>query len=240
MPMAGEGQRFVNEGIDIPKPLLMANGTFLFLRALKSINIENIENIKYSFVVRKSHIDNYDIDKKILNEYPNANIHIVEKTTNGAIETCLLATDCNSKDSAVLILDCDLEFKSEEFSKSINKQLKLKDETLGGILLSFNSFNKRYSYAKIDEKMNVLLTAEKEVISDHALIGAYYFNDECLFASISEELRNDFYKGSLNKDELYISLLYNRLIMKGKKVKLYKTNFFKSYGTPEEFIESTR
>lgn len=231
MPMAGEGLRFVNEGWDIPKPLIKLNDIPLFQRSVKSISTYDIP-IKYSFIVRLEHVIQYNIDKEILSLFPDANIFTVEKTTRGAVETCLIAKSAISDDDAIIILDCDLEFKSDEYINEIRKILNNPDSNIdGGVLLSFNSNNPRYSYAKVNEDKMVLMTAEKEVISNHALCGAYFFSSANNFLSASFSLLSE---PNINKPEYYISLLYNYLLKEGKSVKLIEIDKYYSYGTPEE------
>ena len=66
MPMAGEGTRFLKEGWTTPKPLIELKGIPLFVRAIRSVIMDDI-NLKYSFIVRQEHIDRYHI-----NEYINS------------------------------------------------------------------------------------------------------------------------------------------------------------------------
>ena len=77
MPMAGEGSRFLKEGWTTPKPLITLDGVPLFKRAIGSVAIEGL-NMKYSFIVRQEHIDNYAIDRSIREILPEANIYSVE------------------------------------------------------------------------------------------------------------------------------------------------------------------
>ena len=176
MPMAGEGSRFMKEGGMVPKPLIQLHGDPLFIRAINSLDISDIE-MKYSFIVRQEHIDKYDIDKMIRDYLPVANVYSVLKTTRGAVETCLLAEQGIDKDDAIIVMDCDLEFRSLNFVAIIKEILsKTIEEVDGGALVSFQSNMSKYSYAQIDENNNVLRTAEKEVISNHALCGAYFFS----------------------------------------------------------------
>ena len=90
MPMAGEGSRFKNEGWTTPKPLIELNGIPLFKHAISSVCSDGIK-LKYSFIVRQEHINEYKIDEGIKNFQPDANIFSVLKTTRGAVETCLIA-----------------------------------------------------------------------------------------------------------------------------------------------------
>ena len=114
MPMAGEGSRFLKDGWNTPKPLIELYGIPLFKRAISSVVVEGAP-MKYSFVVRKEHIDKYHIDDQIKGYIPNANVFYVEKTTRGAVESCLMAESVIEKDDAIIVMDCDLEFRSKEF-----------------------------------------------------------------------------------------------------------------------------
>ena len=175
MPMAGEGSRFLKEGWTTPKPLIELNGQPLFKHAISSVTDKDIQ-MKYSFIVRQEHIDKYQIDKGIRSFLPEANLFSVVKTTRGAVETCLIAENAIADDDAVIVMDCDLEFRSKKFMEIIKQILnKPIEEATGGALVSFESNEPRYSYAALGEDGFVARTAEKEVISNHALCGAYFF-----------------------------------------------------------------
>ena len=172
MPMAGEGSRFANAGWTTPKPLILLNGQPLFKHAISSVSADGIP-MKYSFIVRQEHIEQYHIDEGIRSFLPEANIFSVLKTTRGAVETCLMAETAIQDDDAVIVMDCDLEFRSVKFMEIIKVILsKSMDEADGGALVSFESDNPKYSYAEVGEDGYVKRTAEKEVISNHALCGA--------------------------------------------------------------------
>lgn len=231
MPMAGEGSRFMKEGWTTPKPLIKLNGRELFLRAIDSVEIPHVE-MKYSFIVRQEHVDKYSIDKGIKAVLPYANIFTVQKTTRGAVETCLMAREVINEKDAVLVMDCDLEFRSQRFNSLIKGILsKPVEEVNGGVLVSFNSNEPRYSYAEVNSDGIVVRTAEKEVISHHALCGAYFFSSARSFLYAADCLMH---KENFSKPEYYVSLLYNYLLQQGEIVKLAKMEEYYSYGTPEE------
>lgn len=231
MPMAGEGSRFLKEGWTTPKPLIELKGIPLFIRAINSVSIDDV-SMKYSFIVRQEHIDNYKIDQQIKAILPNANIFSVLKTTRGAVETCLMAESVISEDDGIIVMDCDLEFRSEAYIKGIHQILeKPMEEVDGGMLVSFESNLPKYSYAEIDKDYRVLRTAEKEVISNHALCGAYFFSTGKGFLNAAHRLINE---QNFSKPEFYVSLLYNYLLQNGETVLLAKMEQYFSYGTPEE------
>jgi dTDP-glucose pyrophosphorylase len=233
MPMAGEGSRFARAGWTTPKPLIELRGVPLFQRAIGSVAIEGVD-MKYSFIVRQEHIDKQHIDELIKDILPEARVFSVLKTTRGAVETCLVAEDAIDDEDAVVVMDCDLEFRSKRYNELVANALALKaDEADGGALVSFESDNPRYSYAQIDDNGRVLRTAEKEPISNHALCGAYFFGSGKDFKRIAHQLLDD---GTHGKAEFYVSLLYNYLLAEGKTVRLAPMEEYYSYGTPEELM----
>ena len=231
MPMAGEGNRFRREGWTTPKPLIELNGLPLFKHAISSVTADEIE-MKYSFIVRKEHIDEYKIDKGILAFQQEANVFSVSKTTRGAVETCLVAESAIADDDAVIVMDCDLEFRSKNFIEIIKEVLNQPANIAeGGALVSFESNESRYSYAELNDEGFVIRTAEKEVISNHALCGAYFFSTGRRFKQIAHQLLDE---PEFMKPEYYVSLLYNYLLADGEKVRLAPMEEYYSYGTPEE------
>lgn len=231
MPMAGEGSRFKNAGWTTPKPLIMLHGKPLFLHAIDSVKMKDVK-IKYSFIIRREHINEYQLDEKIKAILPGSNVFSVAKTTRGAVETCLVAESAISDDESVIVMDCDLEFRSKVFNEGIRRILELPaDKANGGMLVSFDSDNPRYSYAEVDEQYRVIRTAEKQVISHHALCGAYFFSTGRGFLRAAHYLLDE---SNFDKPEYYVSLLYNYLLRNGEVVKLAPMEEYMSYGTPEE------
>lgn len=231
MPMAGEGSRFLKKGWITPKPLIKLHDKELFLRAIGSVKIDDAP-MKYSFIVRQEHIDKYHIDEKIKEILPNANIFSVQKTTRGAVETCLMARPAISSEDSIVVMDCDLEFYSKDYVANIKSILSQPVENVdGGMLVSFDSNLSKYSYAEVDDDMNVIRTAEKEVISHHALCGAYFFSKAQSFLNAADAMLADVH---FSKPEFYVSLLFNTLLQNGEHVKLAKMEEYYSYGTPEE------
>lgn len=231
MPMAGEGSRFAKAGWTTPKPLIELNGQPLFKHAINSVSADSFQ-MKYSFIVRQEHIDKYAIDKGIKAFLPDANVFSVMKTTRGAVETCLMAESTIDDEDAVIVMDCDLEFRSKKFIEIIGEILSQSaDEANGGALVSFESDLPKYSYAEVGEDGLVKRTAEKEVISNHALCGAYFFSTGKRFKEIAHHLLNE---PDFKKPEYYVSLLYNYMLAEGEKVQLAPMEEYYSYGTPEE------
>ena len=231
MPMAGEGSRFKKEGYSVPKPLIELEGRELYRHALDSLTMLEADTFKHTFIVREEFYD--IISKQILKSYPDANILSVKETTKGALETVMLAEDYIEEDDYVIVMDCDLEFESEEFIGELNDAI----DNIEPMLLSFYSRDPKYSYVAINELNDVINVAEKEVISTHAIGGCYCLGSGKLFKKCAKMYIYDFYKGKINSPEIYISLIYNYIINECEiPVNVYDMNFHEdhywSYGTP--------
>ena len=57
--MAGEGQRFLDAGYSMPKPLIDVNGLPMIIRAAKSLPKAD----QWIFLCKQDHIKNYNMDK---------------------------------------------------------------------------------------------------------------------------------------------------------------------------------
>lgn len=230
MPMAGEGSRFKNEGYNVPKPLIELDGKELYRRALDSLNIFEADEFKHTFIVREEFYD--VISKQIWKSYPDANILSVKETTKGALETVMLAEDYIEDDDYVIVMDCDLQFDSEDFNNELNDAIDAEEP----MLLSFYSRDPKYSYVSCNICNDPILIAEKEVISTHAIGGCYCLGRGDLFKKCAKMYIYDFYKGKIKSPEIYISLIYNYIIKEDIDVSIYDMNFHKdhywSYGTP--------
>lgn len=230
MPMAGAGSRFVKAGYSIPKPLIPVDGVPMFQKALSSIS--DIEAQKdYFFIIRQENVDKQRLDKLIKDALPEANIVVVPKLTNGAAETALAAETSLNPNDALIVMDCDIWFKSKGYKETVEESLKEPHGDLG-VLLTFTSEDPRYCYVSLDDNNLVTDIVEKKVISNHAVTGAYFFSSANLFVDAGTYLL----KKPLNSDvpEYYLSSVYKLLVDQGLRIKATTVDEFASFGTPEE------
>lgn len=239
MPMAGEGSRFKEKGYTVPKPLIELGDHKLYqhaLRSLEGLKKQNKElEFTYTFIVRDEFYD--EVSLEILKSYPKANIYSVNKTTKGALETVMLVEDYILDDEYVISIDCDLEFKSEEFIYQLTDAI----EAEVPLLLSFYSRDPKYSYVSVNEYGEGCMVREKETISTHAIGGCYCLGPGKLFKKCAKMYIYDFYKGKISSPEIYMSLIYNYIIKEiCDTVAVYDMNFHEdhywSYGTPDDLI----
>lgn len=228
MPMGGLGSRFTKAGYGTPKLLIDVDGQPMFMRSLQSFKATG--DVRYIFVIRQEHIDAFQIDQRILEHLPSASIAVIDHDTRGAVETCLAASSLIDDMSPISVADCDIYFESHAYFNKINTL----EERGGpdGMLLTFPSNDPRYSYVELDGTGKALRTAEKVVISNHAILGGYFFKSGALF----KQLANDFLSQPLpeNLKEYFMSHLFNLLLERGGVIETADIDKMFIFGTPEE------
>lgn len=226
MPMGGGGTRFENHGFTLPKPLIEIYGKPFFYWAAQSIvKFVDIENI--TFVVLKEHIENFYIDRTIKEFYPDAKINVIPHVLKGAVLTCIEGITNIPEESPIIFNDCDHLFLSNAFYDFCKKQ---KFSEIDAALLTFKSDADKYSYVAYDEQGNVSKTVEKQVVSNDAICGAYYFRNKNIFSSAVEK-----YLINCSYSEYFISGVYNIMADEHMTIKTFETGEHISFGTPDEY-----
>lgn len=225
IPMAGDGNRFKDIGIDTPKPLIVTNGKTLIEHTINSLNIDG----HYIFITKK--YENEEYNKKLTQIFEDSvnsftEIQVYGKQY-GTSYSALHAKDYINNDDELILTNCDqvLDWNSQEF-------LKISRSNGDGSLLLHESDSHKHSYALI-ENNKVTKLAEKNPISSSALVGLHYWKRGSDFVYSAEKLIKD--SLSFGK-EAYVSLTYNYLINDGKNIIPYfiESNQYISLGTPRD------
>lgn len=221
VPIAGKGQRFVDSGFYMPKPLVMVDDKHIIDWSFKSINQEEYDIV---FIVRKEHVYNFGIDEVLKDKFgENISIIEVDKVTSGTVASCLLATDLIDNDRKLVIYTLDVYFENKFDIASV--------PDCDGFILTFKANNPAYSYAELDSEGYVKRTAEKEVISENAAVGIYYFRKGSDFVKYGNDMIN---RNLRTNNEFYVCPLYNLMIQDNKKVKTQQVEKMYLMGTPTE------
>jgi dTDP-glucose pyrophosphorylase len=107
---------------------------------------------------------------------------------------------------------------------------------LDAALLTFHSTHPRWSYVRTQEDEEVIEASEKNVISNLAIAGFYYFNKGRDFIEAAE---NVLLNGMEVKGAYYISQVINEVVLLGKKVSHYTiptSSYFNLY-SPQKVTE---
>lgn len=226
IPAAGEGSRFKEAGYKEPKPLIPVCGKPMIRRV-----IDNVTPNQEHQVVVIGRREN-DITKDGTERY---RIISLLEPTQGAVDTILKARE-HIIGGPILVANCDqlVDFDVNDF---------IKKSAPDGSLVTFKSSNPHHSYVKLDETDShrgrkdyigiepfVDEIKEKEVISNHAVTGVYYFTKGTDFLESADEvIKND----ERYKDEFYTSSVIKEMIRRGKKLNTYDAPTA-ILGTPED------
>lgn len=220
LPIAGKAQRFLDAGYTMPKPLILANHKHVIDWSLESVDYSECNLI---FIVRLDHIYNFSIDKILKQKFgDDIQIVVLDKITRGALETCVLAEQYIDNDIPLLIYTPDVYFEPQFKPSAIPDDSE-------GFLLTFLANSADHSYSQCDINGKVSRVVEKEVISEHANVGLYYFNSGKEFLKYGKEVIDN---NMLVKNEFYIAPMYNLMIRDGKYVTCSDTEKMHVLGTP--------
>ena len=225
IPLAGAGSRFLKAGYKDPKPLIDVAGKPMIQRVIENIDMPNCEHI---FIVQKPHIVKYPQIKQYLKTcVKNSTIVEIEGLTEGAACTALLAKQHIDNEEPLLIANAD------QWVDWIPKHFKEFCKNVDGCIPFFLSDSPKHSYSRVDYNTgNITQVAEKQVISNFATVGIYYWAKGCEYVSCAEEMIR---RNIRFNNEFYICPVYNILInSRGGVVKPYPVFEMRGMGTPEE------
>jgi capsule biosynthesis phosphatase len=222
IPIGGVGKRFKDEGFSSPKPLINVLGVPMIFKVLESLKLDKEDKVH---IVYNSELKSYNFESLLIREFHNLNFNFVslKNSTKGAAETVLFGLqniDESDLQKEFLILDCDTFYSEDIISKYKSSDNK-------NSIFYFNDTDNKpiFSYVILDESNCVILIKEKEKISDNANSGAYGFESGILLKRFCEKIID-------SKTELYISMIYERMILDGEKIKGIPIKDFFCVGTP--------
>ena len=223
IPMAGAGSRFQQAGYTFPKPLIDVKGKPMIQTVVDNLNIK----ANYVYVVQKEHREKYNLDTLLNLITPNCKIVEVDKITEGAACTALLAKKYINKDTPLFFANSDqfVEWDSNEFLYKMNET-----EADGGIV-TFKATHPKWSFAKINEQGLVTEVAEKNPISDIATVGYYYWKKGSDFVKYAEDMIE---KDIRVNNEFYVCPVFNQAIEDGKEIRTFNIDKMWGLGTPED------
>ena len=234
IPMAGEGSRFVKEGYTFPKPLIDVGGKPMIQKVVENLDFDG----EYIFLVRKSHVDQYDGLVDTLDRITNGNFKhvVVDGLTEGAACTALLAEKYINNDEDLLIANSDQYIEYEAANFHMLKNLTNVDATV----FTFNAVHPKWSFVKTNSRGFVVEVAEKKPISNVATCGVYWYRRGSDFVKYAKEMID---KDIRVNDEFYIAPVYNELIADGKALIPFYVRKMWGIGTPEDlkyFLENIK
>ena len=223
IPMAGEGSRFKEAGFFFPKPIIEVLNKPMIQWVIDSLNIE----ANYIFLIQKKHQEKFNIKSMLKILQPNCKVVEIDKLTEGAACTTLLAKKYINNSNSLIIANSDQYIKWNSSQSLYNFITKKID---GGIL-TFNSVHPKWSYAKCDDNSNVIEVAEKKVISNNATVGVYFWKKGSDYVKYANQMIK---KNIRVNNEFYVCPVFNEAIKDAKNIKIEKVDEMHGLGTPED------
>jgi len=238
IPMAGLGSRFSEQGYQLPKPLISVSGIPMIIKVIRDLPPAD----KWIFIVRQEHIDDYQIDKLIKTEIPNAIIIPVNKTTEGQACTCMLAEPYLDLEESIFITACDISFlyNKEKYNELIN------NSDIDSIVWTFTQREnlKRnpnaWGWYKLEEDnqtikdISVKVPISDDPYNDHAVVATFYFKKAKDFINATNLMIQENYR--IN-NEFYVDSLPKFMRMLGKKSVIFDVDLFICWGKPDELYD---
>lgn len=243
--LSGHSQRFLDEGFTI-KPLIKIDNKYVIEYVVDSIKeLNEIDYSNYIFIVKQEDIDIYNIDSILYKLFPNCIVKNIPSHKDGPVFSIISIIDdvCDDSDE-ILISYCDL-YINWNIENFIN--FARSGDCDGGIV-SHTGFhphrinNKYFAYMQIDDS-NVLKIQEKKPFTnepdlEYASGGIYYFKSCRLIKKYFTYLLENNIRVN---NEFYVTMVYNKMIEDGLKVKHYDSVNYVCLGTPMDvdiFISS--
>jgi len=223
IPMAGAGSRFAAAGYTFPKPLIEVNGKPMIQVVVENLNVE----AHFIFMVQKEHYEKYNL-KQLLNLIaPGCDIIQIDKMTEGAACTTLLAKALINNDEPLLVANSDqyLEWNSNECLYAFTA------DTIDGGIITFKATHSKWSFAKVGDDGLVSEVAEKNPISDTATAGIYFWKKGSDYVKYAEQMIQ---KNIRTNNEFYVCPVFNEAIADGKKIRIKNIDKMWGIGTPED------
>lgn len=223
IPMSGLGSRFLNAGFTFPKPLVSIGEKPMIQVAVENLNVQ----ANFIFIVRRDHYETYRLESMLKILAPGCKIVITDGVTEGACCSTLLAAEYIDNEAPLLIANSDqfIEWESGAFFHAMNAP------SIDGGILTFESTHPKWSYICLDEHGNVERLREKEVISNQATVGVYYWSHGKDYVHYANQM---IAKNIRVNNEFYVAPVYNEAIADGMKFKAYAVDKMWGLGTPED------
>ena len=225
IPLAGPDIYTKKYGL---KPAYEIDGEPLLFRALHSRNWygHSLNEEDLIFVLRDFEQLN-ELKKLIASYFPKGRQLIIPDFTCGALMSSMAGASLITNFREAIVVDLvDILFSSDFEPETIFNG----DKNISGIIPYFRSDNHKYSYLKLSKNQNVLRTQEKEVISNNASAGVYFFRDTHSFLkALSYSL---VHKETLSYNNLlYLCPSFNGLIKRSGVVKAVEVDDVRDIST---------
>jgi HAD superfamily hydrolase (TIGR01509 family) len=221
IPAAGLGSRFEKAGYSMPKPLIDVHKSPMIKWVIDNIRCDG----QFNFVIQREHAEKYNLAQMLRVICPSCNIVELDGLTEGAACTVLKAREFIDNDTPLLIANSDQFIQDFDINAFLYEA-----QNVDGSIVTFRNTNPKWSYVRTENGF-VVEVKEKQVISDEATAGIYYYSKGSTLCNAIDDMitANDRFNS-----EFYLCPAYN--YMAHLKIKTYEVPIEKIFGlgTPED------
>lgn len=163
------------------------------------------------FAFHQSKINQFHLDRVAKQLVSTAQIISVERETEGAACTALLASKFIDNNEPLLIISAN-ELVRVNLENVINEFANNQYDA-GAVI--FPSIHPRYSFVLLDENGLIIEAAEKMPISSHATAGIYWYAKGASFIQAAKSMIR---KNARVNESFYICPVFNEMILKHSKI----------------------
>lgn len=232
--MAGAGQRFVDAGYTVPKPLIDVGGLPMIVHAARSLPQPDL----WIFACRSEHVREARIDVELQKLFQPCIVITVDRLTEGQASTCLLAREHLRPDDFLSIGACDnaMTWDPASFAEAVA------DPADDFFVWSFRNNPavlqdpRMYGWVKTDATgaisgVSVKVPISATPIRDHAVIGAFTFRRAELFLDACDDMIR---ANARIKNEFYVDNAINFALARGARGRPFEVDRYICWGTPRD------
>jgi len=234
VPMAGKGQRFVDAGYTLPKPMLPIGGVPMVVRAV--MDLPPAERIV--FLVRTEHIEQFGLDKIICSHLPQAIIVPVERLTEGQACTVRLAADYLDRSAPVIVAACD----NTHIYDPSRLATVIADSAISSVIWTYRGDHRvqrnpaAHGWVRVDGtrvlEVSCKVPISNNPLNDHAVSGFFCFHQA---GTMIEAIDREVIVGTRVNQEFYMDTVPNVLIADGERVEAFEVTRYIGWGTPTDY-----
>lgn len=232
IPMAGRGSRFQQAGYKTPKPFLSVTAQPMVLQATRSLPATST----YHFVALRDHLEQNGMQSLLLEQFPNANLTLLQSISSGQVSSCLAAIEKVDPDQPLTISACDhgVIYEHQHFTNLMQRQdvdviIWVTRGHPGAIC-----YPNMYGWVQTKGDL-VTAVSVKEPFSDPAndpmIIGTFTFKRAAIFLEAARQLIER--KGLVNR-EYYVDSCIEDVISMGYNCRVLDVQHYLCWGTPND------
>nr|MCU0430611.1 NTP transferase domain-containing protein [Cytophagaceae bacterium] len=239
IPMSGVGQRFVEAGYKVPKPLIEIDGKPIIEHVVDLFPGEK----DFIFICNATHLAETPMREVLERIAPQAQIVEIAPHKLGPVYAVSQIIDSISDEEEVIVNYCDFGtyWNYQDFLQHT------RNRQADGAIPSYKGFHPHmlgttnYAFQRDNEQWLVQIQEKKPFtdnrMEEYASNGTYYFRKASFVKKYFSALMS---RGLSLNGEYYVSMVYNLMLEAGLRISIYEIQHMLQWGTPGDVEEYLR